>query len=1434
MPQTDAFATTNSLSELALLATRLKLWDALEQPVDVLLEQPDIPSDLGGRLRPLLKSYPDALGDFLLNRHAWSKLKEALSQEELRLLLRATRSALQQPKLSLQRVPLKSFRRPHSAGFPAQKSKTQAQESPPEVLLPLLAQVADAGLSSSLRSSTDVLEDLMGATPLREFKRVFGWNLSVQELLNLRASRTLNSATNAPLELAQRSAVSWLRQLLSEQEEALGEESHFLATALGGPVAQSQTLLRLSQKLLALRGQLRESLAPLLHRKITERQLRMLALPPTFLYRDPRPETSRQRLQSVSATILLESWTEQIKCVCTCAAVKNGSCIHVLAALDAILLMFQTPGNDAELKSLVAELEIQPWERTLKLLKEAGLGENAQGRSASWPSDSRLIWKLQLKGRRAVSLKPMLQRPLKRGGYGAGTVASLDEVVSCSLPYVTGMDRRAANMLLALRYGEEPLLIEALRMVAPTGRVFGENSGAPLNIREVPLSLRLDEVAEGFQIRAVAEAAELPADVIAEFRSSGRSSGPVPFLSPDGQTLFLVQPSSLVLKTMSILLERGDRFPKAAGDLLVAQLEASGVNLVLPASLLGEEIPGNTKPSVFLSRPQGLELEVELRMRPLGEGLPFPAGEGPSVVRVGVTESGARRYVRRNFEEELSAATVLWGRLQLAPPAGGLSVRVEGMEAIELLKALEQLSSEGVEIVWPAKRPTLTRAAGMRDLSVTVREGRDWFGLAGMAEVDGETVELAALLEAARSKRRYVQIREDHFAEISQELLSRLEPLAQMTFDGKQGAEVNLSAADALNALGADLKSFEASASFRSIAERAQKSLSLTIPVPTELQATLRPYQREGFEWMGRLAEWGAGACLCDDMGLGKTLQALALLLRRASLGPALVVAPTSVCFNWQQETEKFAPSLKVIHYHHTDRSKVFEQLGPSTVLVASYGLVVTDLERFRQQRFATLVLDEAHSVKNAHTLRARAVRDLEADFRCALTGTPIENHLGELWSLFRAVMPGLLGSEESFKDRFWAPIERSRDPQRRKALSQVVQPFILRRTKSAVAQDLPPRIEVNVPVALTPAERKLYDEARLAVVGELQSSSSNNDQRFQVLAALTRMRLLACHPVLHDPTWTGPASKLQRVLELVDELREEGHRTLIFSQFTRHLALVRTALEKRGIPLQYLDGETPEAARRTRVEAFQRGEGDVFLLSLKAGGTGINLTGADNVIHLDPWWNPAVEDQATDRAHRIGQTRSVTVYRMLTTGTIEEAILALHKDKRELVAGILEGTEVAGRLSTNELAALLSTSATADEEATNTETPEELRAELTLALPPESPRALTGPGVVELSELIPEFSAWLGQPQGSRALTPGTVKSYTRAANRFRTYLEAAGHSHASADVLRAAIPKFLEALLQQTVQAPASEHGVARIALPKLVAFFEQRSGHDAQPEL
>jgi SNF2 family DNA or RNA helicase len=504
-------------------------------------------------------------------------------------------------------------------------------------------------------------------------------------------------------------------------------------------------------------------------------------------------------------------------------------------------------------------------------------------------------------------------------------------------------------------------------------------------------------------------------------------------------------------------------------------------------------------------------------------------------------------------------------------------------------------------------------------------------------------VALAGLLAAIRDGRRYIEAKDGALVQLDTQLREGLATLAATLGEKKSITPARV----------------EAPPAWIEIARRARTARDLVAEVPPGLLGTLRPYQLEGFRWMARLAEW----------------------------------APTSLGFDWAREAERFAPSLRLTLHRDADRKARLAALGPGDVLIASYDIVVRDAEALAGVKFGTVVFDEAHALKNAESLRSKAAALLDAGFRLALTGTPVENRVAEIWAVMRAAVPGLLGSPEDFRERFVGPIERDGDAGRRRTLATVLAPFLLRRTKAELLPELPARTDITLRVPLSRGERRLYEEHRLATVAALTADTGLRDaqRRVQILAALTRLRQLACHPRLVDPNSKLESSKLTQAVELIAEVRSEGHLPLVFSQFTRFLQLVKAELMQMGLFVSYLDGSTPAAERGRIVDAFQAGEDDAFLLSLKAGGAGLNLTAATDVIHLDPWWNPAVEEQATGRAHRIGQTEPVTVYRLAA----EEAILSMHEEKRALVAALLDGAGAAGKLSTEELIALMARGAT-------------------------------------------------------------------------------------------------------------------------------------------
>lgn len=464
----------------------------------------------------------------------------------------------------------------------------------------------------------------------------------------------------------------------------------------------------------------------------------------------------------------------------------------------------------------------------------------------------------------------------------------------------------------------------------------------------------------------------------------------------------------------------------------------------------------------------------------------------------------------------------------------------------------------------------------------------------------------------------------------------------------------------------------------------AAQSLQREAQAPPGFQADLRPYQRDGLAWLNFLGDAGLGGILADDMGLGKTVQVLAHILGEKQRGrlqqPALVVAPTSLVGNWQNETARFAPALKVLVIHGVDRADRYDEINDHDLVITTYPLLPRDREQLLEQQFALLVLDEAQAIKNPNSLAARVVREIPATRRLAMTGTPLENHLGELWAQFDAIEPGLLGTQRQFTRLYRTPIEKHADNDRQQRLNRRIGPLLLRRRKDDVLTDLPAKTEIVRTLELEGDQRALYETLRLAQherVRQAVKERGLGQSGIIVLDALLKLRQACCDPrlvKLASAQKVTSSAKLDVLLELLDGLLDEGRRVLLFSQFTEMLALIETALIERGIAHQILTGQTPGGERGALVERFQNGDVPVFLISLKAGGVGLNLTAADTVIHYDPWWNPAAEAQATDRAHRIGQDKPVFVYRLICTGTVEQKIQAMQGRKAELARAVLEG----------------------------------------------------------------------------------------------------------------------------------------------------------------
>ncbi len=593
----------------------------------------------------------------------------------------------------------------------------------------------------------------------------------------------------------------------------------------------------------------------------------------------------------------------------------------------------------------------------------------------------------------------------------------------------------------------------------------------------------------------------------------------------------------------------------------------------------------------------------------------------------------------------------------------------------------------------------LVEGAGLKlrttgKFALSVSSNIDWFDVNAKIEFDGVNLELPALLEALDRKQPLVRLADGSYGVVPETWLARFEPLSALGEIHQGALRVKRSRGFLLDVLLAEREELQSDAGFDELRARFARAKSpKPLREPADFAGELRPYQRAGLGWLAFLAEVGMGACLADDMGLGKTVQVLALIVRRKpkARGPTLVVAPKTLLFNWEREAQRFAPKLSVRVHHGLERARSLAPLEDVDLVVTTYATLRQDIELLSKLRFDLVVLDEAQAIKNSTSQSAKAVRILQADQRLALTGTPIENRVEDLLSIFEFLNPGLLEGSRVLRKL----LEGDDELETARLAARALGPFILRRTKEEVLTELPQKTEQIVSCELEGTQRREYDALRehyrrtlLAKVDQIGIERAG----LNVIEALLRLRQAACHLALIDVKHAGTRSaKLESLFEMLEELRDSGHKALVFSQFTSFLALVKPELEKRKLKYEYLDGKTRD--REERIEKFQTdATTSVFLISLKAGGVGLNLTAADYVFLLDPWWNPAVERQAIDRTHRIGQTRPVTAYRLVARDTVEEKVLALQDRKRALAEALFEGAGSALReLTRADLEAILS-----------------------------------------------------------------------------------------------------------------------------------------------
>lgn len=692
-----------------------------------------------------------------------------------------------------------------------------------------------------------------------------------------------------------------------------------------------------------------------------------------------------------------------------------------------------------------------------------------------------------------------------------------------------------------------------------------------------------------------------------------------------------------------------------------------------------DDVEADPVPRLYL-RKENDGLVAELRF---GYGMYETLAEKkPDTVKMtDVPGSWSLVRIHRQPEQELAIYDMIKGvtfGLKRGKQYGEFLLRARTHPYDFLTKSIPALTEAGFEI-YGDKDALGKLNKNQPSISLNITSGIDWFDLDVKIQYGEQQVKLKEVRQALKRGENFIKLADGSIGQIPPTWLERYKHLFNMSKETEDGLRVRDYQLTMLDELLADAAESNIVPEFEEKRERLRNMQGIqSQPIPQGFTGELRPYQKAGLDWLHFLREYGFGGILADDMGLGKTIQVLAYLQNQREqaqvASAALLVVPKSLLTNWQRESAKFTPNLRILEYIGMERDKEMSSFNEYDIIITTYGTMLRDIESLRNYRFSTVVLDESQAIKNPLAKTSKAARLLNAEHRLAMTGTPVENNSFELWSQFAFLNPGLLGNLDYFKRGFAKAIESRDGETEANLLKRMVYPFILRRTKEQVAPELPPLTERVIYTEFDASQRKLYeqtrDKYRAQLLGLVDDGGMNN-ARMKILEGLLRLRQICIHPALVEPTYTGGVAKFELLRETLETLHAEGHKALIFSQFVQTLKFLEKDLKKAKIKYTYLDGKTRK--RQERVDEFQNDPKiSFFLISLKAGGVGLNLTAADYVIHLDPWWNPAVEMQATDRAHRIGQDQHVFVYKLIARDTVEEKILQLQERKKALVEQLI------------------------------------------------------------------------------------------------------------------------------------------------------------------
>ncbi len=945
------------------------------------------------------------------------------------------------------------------------------------------------------------------------------------------------------------------------------------------------------------------------------------------------------------------------------------------------------PLNEADRKQLTERFGDTPiltsiqkkenWEFILEKLIAENEAENQKITSGHSEGSSRIIYILNKDNH--VTVRE--QKRLKSGNWSVGKVYPIENLWKMSIPCLDNTDKLIAEVVRKhYCYYSIPMNIIA-PLLAKTNRVFTiENLQLPVTITETKPYLSIKQANNKFYISTNIDLSSRDTEF---------------FINKIGVRHYSYCSLKPLLPFSELL--KFEKLPLKAEPLLKQLLQAINGRIDILSDLNIEDekqnitVDSDARVCLQLSPFKDL-IHLDFLTKPIdGVDIYCKCGTGAEVI-VGQKE-GKPLQTHRDLKKEKEHKEWVLG--ELSAKGFDLNYRSDDCEmtveeTLELLEWIPQ-HPDICYAEWP-KGVKLKLAGSIfpEQVNITFTGAQKWFEIEGDVKINEQKIlQISTLLELMRTnKGRFIKLENDEYVALSDSLRKQLAKLDALATSDRNRLKITPVAVGLLDDIFDSKMQITVNKRITEMRKRIAQSENVCPPVPASLNAELRVYQQEGFEWITRLNSWGAGACLADDMGLGKTVQTIAFLLHKAHEGASLVVAPASVIPNWRNELQKFAPSLNTLILNNAaEREQMIEMAKEYDVVLTTYGLLVTEENKIISKEWNIVCLDEAHTIKNRGTKMSKSAMKLNAKGRLILTGTPIQNHLGELWNLFQFINPDYLGSYDHFHENFIVPIEAQQDREKQSQLQRMVRPFMLRRTKNEVIHDLPEKMDITIPVDLSETEMAIYESMRRSAENILATSKHVD---VAVLAEITRLRQAACSPELVEKNWKGDCSKLKVLLDLIDEIKQNKHSVLVFSQFTSFLGLIRNELDQRNVAYLYLDGSTPMAQREKIVRAFQSYSCPLFLISLKAGGLGLNLTAANYVIHLDPWWNPAIEQQATDRTHRIGQRQNVTVYHLIANNTIEEKIVRLHRVKKDLADSLLDGSNMAHKLTKQELLELI------------------------------------------------------------------------------------------------------------------------------------------------